>query len=102
MEGQMEPAGLASVELARRLGSWEKLDAAEALIMPEVLEIALRKNDKARNHFAAFPASVKKGIYHWIIAARRQETIDRRVSETVTLAEKNIRANQLQPKKKNA
>jgi len=42
----------------------------------------------------AFPASVKKGIYQWISSAKTDATREKRIFETVSLAEKNIRANQ--------
>ena len=45
-------------------------------------------------YFDAFPRSVKRAILEWIASAKRTETRANRIEETVTKAEKNIRANQ--------
>jgi uncharacterized protein YdeI (YjbR/CyaY-like superfamily) len=92
--GLMKPAGIASVETAKANGSWTSIDNVEAMIMPEELELALSTNPTASVFFTAFPASVKKGIYQWIVSAKTEITRMKRVLETVDLAGKNIRANQ--------
>jgi uncharacterized protein YdeI (YjbR/CyaY-like superfamily) len=92
--GLMMPAGLAKIEAAKKDGSWTVLDAIEELIMPDDLQRALKSNPTASDFFNAFPPGVKKGIYQWIISAKREETRSKRIAETVTLAQKNIRANQ--------
>lgn len=92
--GQMTPAGLAKVEAAHQDGSWNALDAVEALEIPPDLAAALDANKPARQNFEAFPRSVKRGILEWIANARRPETRAKRVDETATLAAQNIRANQ--------
>ncbi|HNB42464.1 MAG TPA: YdeI/OmpD-associated family protein [Anaerolineales bacterium] len=92
--GLMAPAGLAKVEAAKKDGSWNALDGVEALEIPPDLAKALSKNKTAKEYFEAFPRSVKRGILEWILNAKRPETRAKRIEETVTLAEKNIRANQ--------
>jgi len=92
--GLMAPAGLAKVEAAKRDGSWNALDAVEALTIPPDLEAALATNETARVHFSAFPRSVKRGILEWIVSAKKPETRAKRIQETVTLAAENKRANQ--------
>jgi len=92
--GRMAPAGLAKVEAAKRDGSWNALDAVEALELPADFEAALAGSQNARQNFEAFPRSVKKGILGWIASARTPETRAKRLEETVRLAEENIRANQ--------
>ena len=94
--GLMTPAGLEKIETAKQDGSWNALDAVEELEIPPDLEAALALYDSARQHFDAFPRSVKRGILEWIAGARRPETRARRVAETARLAEDNIRANQWQ------
>jgi uncharacterized protein YdeI (YjbR/CyaY-like superfamily) len=96
-EKRMTKAGLAKIEAAKQDGSWAALDAIET--MPPDLQKALQKNTKAKVNFDAFPPGVKKGIYQWIISARRNETRLARIADTVALAAKNIRANQWTPKK---
>jgi uncharacterized protein YdeI (YjbR/CyaY-like superfamily) len=90
----MSAAGLAKVEAAKQDGSWNALDAVEALEIPSDLEKAFSKNKTARGYFEAFPRSVKRAILEWISSAKRPETRAQRIQETVTKAEQNIRANQ--------
>lgn len=96
--GLMMPAGIRAIEIAKENGSWTSIDAVEAMIMPAGLEQAFTGNPTALKNFTAFPASVKKGIYQWIASAKTDSTRTKRVVETVSLAEKNIRANQWQKK----
>jgi len=92
--GLMHPAGLAKVEAAKQDGSWNALDAVEALEIPSDLAKAFSKNKTAWGYFEAFPRSAKRAILEWISSAKKPETRAKRIEETVTLAEKNIRANQ--------
>ncbi len=93
-EGRMAPAGLAKVEAARLDGSWDALNEIEDLVIPADLAKMLEGNPTAKAHFEAFPRSVKRAILEWIASAKRPETRQKRIEETVRLAEKNIRANQ--------
>lgn len=90
----MAPAGLAKVEAAKKDGSWNALDSVAALEIPPDLARAFSKNKTAKEYFEAFPRSVKGAILQWLIGAKRPETRAKRIEETVTKAEKNIRANQ--------
>ena len=96
--GLMCPAGLAKIEAAKTDGSWNSLDAVEALELPNDLVQALASYPFATEHFAAFPRSVKRSILEWISTARRPETRAARVAETARLANENIRANQWRKK----
>jgi uncharacterized protein YdeI (YjbR/CyaY-like superfamily) len=89
----MAAAGLAKVEAAKRDGSWNALDAVEALEIPPDLATAFGGNALADERFAAFPRSVKRGILEWIAVAKRPETRAKRIAETVRLAAENQRAN---------
>jgi uncharacterized protein YdeI (YjbR/CyaY-like superfamily) len=92
-QGLMTPAGLARIEAAKQDGSWNSLDAIEDLIVPPDLEAALAANEAARANFDAFPPSSQKMILFWVASAKRPETRAKRITETVTLAAQNIRAN---------
>ena len=92
--GRMTDAGLVKIEAARQDGSWNALDAVEALEIPPDLGKALAEHGAARQNFEAFPPSVKKGILGWISTAKRPETRSKRIEETARLAAENIRANQ--------
>jgi len=92
-EGRMATPGLAKVRAAKRDGSWTLLDAVEALEVPADLARALAAS-RGREHFDAFPPSVKKQLLEWVRCAKKQETRDKRVAEIARLAAMNIRANQ--------
>ena len=93
-EGLMHPAGLAAVELAKRIGTWAALDAVEQLVEPQDLAAALDKEPVARAEWDGFPRSTKRAILEWITSAKTLETRQRRIGETVTEAKVGRRANQ--------
>ncbi|MFP2924340.1 YdeI/OmpD-associated family protein [Pyxidicoccus sp. 3LG] len=92
--GLMAPRGLEMVELAKQRGTWDALNDVEALVEPEDLKARLDRSANARTHWDAFPRSVKRAILDWIRNAKRPETRQKRIDETVTQAAKNVRANQ--------
>ncbi|MFZ4509079.1 MAG: YdeI/OmpD-associated family protein [Fimbriimonas sp.] len=92
--GKMQPAGLAKIEAAKLDGSWSKLDAVDALEVPDDLANALGGYPQARENWDQFPPSTRRGILEWILNAKRPETRRQRVEETVRLAGLNERANQ--------
>lgn len=91
-QGLMTEAGQAKIDAAKNDGSWNKLDAIENLEMPKDLEKALQANEVANKNFDAFSSSVKKGIFTWIESAKRIETKQKRIDETVELAARNKKA----------
>lgn len=97
-ENKMTAAGLAKIEAAKKDGSWTVLDKIEALEMPKALKRAFTKNKTALKNFNEFPSSVKKQNYHWIQSAKTIITLEKRITEIITLAEKNQRANQWKPR----
>ena len=99
-EGKMTEFGLAKIERAKIDGSWEVLDEIEELIMPAPLQKALKGKKVAATNFNNFPPSVKKAIYQWIISAKTEQTVEKRVKETVEKAAENVRANQWKPSTK--
>lgn len=97
-QGLMTEAGMRKIEAAKKDGSWEALKDIDEMRMPGDLKKALAVNKAARTNFEQFPPSAKKNIYLWIKTAKKLETRAKRVSDTVALAVKNIRANQYRPK----
>ncbi len=91
-EGRMTDAGRRVIEVARANGSWSILDDVDALLVPEDLRTALSCNSRAEHNFDAFPPSAKKMILYWLKSAKRPDTRQRRIAETVRLAAENIRA----------
>lgn len=93
-EGRMAPAGRKVVEAAKADGTWQLLDAVEDLIVPDDLMAAFAANPGSSDHWEAFPRSVRRSILVWIVQAKKEETRDRRVNETATMAARGERANQ--------
>ena len=91
-EGHMTSVGLAKIEAAKKDGSWNKLDEIDRLLMPADLLDQLSANAEAKRNFAAFSTSSKKMIMFWIASAKRDETRQKRIEETVRLAAQNIKA----------
>jgi uncharacterized protein YdeI (YjbR/CyaY-like superfamily) len=97
-EGKMKLQGMAMIELAKNSGTWTALEKVDALELPPELTTLFAKHKTAKKNFQAFPPSTKKGILDWIYQAKTDETKMKRIEQTVSLAEKNIRANQYTPK----
>ncbi|RUT03593.1 hypothetical protein DSM106972_052320 [Dulcicalothrix desertica PCC 7102] len=85
----MTEAGLIKIEAAKLDGSWTSLDAIEALIIPDDLQLALQANEIAFQNFQAFSNTSKKNILSWITSARRLETRLNRIEQTVNAAAQN-------------
>ncbi|MEH2351649.1 YdeI/OmpD-associated family protein [Nostoc sp.] len=88
-QGLMTTVGLAKIEAAKENGSWESLDAIEALIIPLDLKQALEANTTAKGYFEAFNNSSKKNILFWIDSAKRPETRLKRIVQTINSAATN-------------
>jgi uncharacterized protein YdeI (YjbR/CyaY-like superfamily) len=93
-EGLMHEAGLASIALAKKTGTWTALDKVDNLVLPDAMQKLLQKNKKALTNWEAFPFSTKRGVLEWIYNAKQEATMLKRIEETVQLAAKNERANQ--------
>jgi len=92
-KGLITKAGIEAIETAKRSGTWTALDKVEAMTIPEDLQKAFDKNKTAFMYFDKFPPSSKRIILEWILNAKRTETRQQRITTTVELATKNIRAN---------
>jgi uncharacterized protein YdeI (YjbR/CyaY-like superfamily) len=86
--GLMAEAGRRVVEAARSDGSWARLEAAEAMVVPDDLAVALAERPGAGEHFDAYSASARKGILGWIALAVRPQTRAARVARVADAAER--------------
>ncbi len=91
--GQMTPVGLAKIEAAKLDGSWDTLNDSDNLVIPPDLEAALLVNPVAHENFHKFSPSSRKVILYWIGSAKRPETRQKHLAETVRLAALGKRAN---------
>jgi uncharacterized protein YdeI (YjbR/CyaY-like superfamily) len=84
--GLMTEAGRRTVELARANGSWESLDAIDALVVPDDLTAALAGHPGAREQFDASSASVRRMALAWVYQAKRPATRAARVGQIAAIA----------------
>jgi uncharacterized protein YdeI (YjbR/CyaY-like superfamily) len=89
----MMPAGFELIAIAKQIGTWTALDTVENIEVPNDLQAALDGNKIAAENWDKFSRSSKRGILEWILNAKKPETRQRRIDETVRLAAENIKAN---------
>jgi len=97
-QGLMTPAGQRMIDHAKKAGTWAESVKTEKSLIPSDLKQRLDKNSKAFENFQKFPPSSKQLILRWILSAKKPETRQKRIEETVALAVINIRANHYTPK----
>lgn len=90
--GQMTSAGQQAIDLAKQNGSWNTLNASDNLEIPDDLKNAFAKHKLAKTNFDAFSASAKRILLEWIFSAKRPETREKRIRETVEAASQNRKA----------
>ena len=91
-QGLMCEPGLAKVAAAKESGLWEKLDRPEmSFEIPRELKKALAKNKKAKTFFDQLGPSYQKQFIGWIAVAKRQETKERRIKESIALLQQGKR-----------
>ena len=89
-QGRMTEAGLKSIEEAKRHGTWSKrLIRENPTKIPADLKRALVSNKAAGRNFENLAPSYRKHFISWITSAKRDETRQRRIKETVRLASQN-------------
>lgn len=92
-QGQMTASGQKLIDLAKQTGTWDALVEVQNSVIPDDLQNRLNENNKALENFLAFPPSSKRIILEWILNAKKEETRQKRIDETVRLAADNIKAN---------
>ncbi len=84
-------AGYDSIEIAKKNGSWTILDAVEALVIPEDLEAEFAGKAGSKDFFMSWSKSVRKAILQWLVLAKQPQTRQKRITEIVESASKNIK-----------
>ncbi|MXV52643.1 hypothetical protein GS399_16840 [Pedobacter sp. HMF7647] len=97
-KGLMTDAGMEMIKLAKQTGTWTALEEVDNLALPADLAKLLSLNKTANANWDAFSASSKKAILQWILNAKQAATRQKRIEETVRLAEQNVKANEWKPK----
>ncbi len=93
-EGLMTESGLIGIEIAKKNGSWNILDEAEALIVPPDLKAAFSKFPEAETYFQALSRTDKRNILQWLVLAKKEETRKKRIEEIVSLAKEKKKPKQ--------
>ena len=88
-EGRMRPPGMKTIEVARRNGRWDKGVTPPQVddSLPEALLGAFQDHPRARDHYFAMAPRAQKQFNIWINMARRAETVQKRVDESIRLLE---------------
>lgn len=92
-KGLMMPEGQAMIALAKKTGTWDALNEAQSDVLPDDLQKLFNKHKTAFKNFQAFAPSSRRLILEWILQAKRPETRQKRIEQTVALAADNIKAN---------
>jgi len=87
--GLMTPHGMRLVEAAKASGRWEKpVDKPQLDFEPHpAFETALKQNPKARETFENLAPTYQKQYLGWIEVARREDTRQKRIKESIHLLE---------------
>jgi uncharacterized protein YdeI (YjbR/CyaY-like superfamily) len=84
--GEMKPAGLREIERAKADGRWEAAyEPASTATIPDDLERALAKSDRAREFFAGLDSRNRYAIIYRIQDAKKPETRSRRIATFVAM-----------------
>ena len=88
--GEVKPAGLKAIELAKQDGRWEAAyDSQKTMSVPDDFQAALEKNKKAKAFFATLNSVNRYAILFRIQTAKKAETRARRIQQSVEMLERN-------------
>jgi uncharacterized protein YdeI (YjbR/CyaY-like superfamily) len=91
-EGRMTDAGLAKIQAARKSGLWEQTGRPRiSFDIPSEFAKALDNNKKAKENYDKLAPSYRKHYIGWIQAAKRDETKEKRIRESIFLLAKGKR-----------
>ena len=83
----MTDAGLRAVELAKKNGAWSLLEPVDALIVPEDLELALRRSTRAREAYEVLSNAAKRSVLYSLYSAKREDTRAKRLAKALAALE---------------
>jgi len=88
-QGRMTEAGMAVIKEAKKTGLWNQdVRPQISFEVPPEFAKALARNKKAKKNFDQLAASYRKFYIGWIAMAKRPETKERRIVESIALLEK--------------
>lgn len=87
-ENRMMPAGMAKIEIAKQNGQWDQTDQPRIQFeMPAEFQAALEQHLKAQEFFNTLTKTDQKQYNTWIATAKRPETRENRITESIELLE---------------
>jgi uncharacterized protein YdeI (YjbR/CyaY-like superfamily) len=87
--GQMQPAGLAAVKLAKQDGRWEAAyDSQGTITIPDDFKSGLETNPKAKDFFESLTSAKRYSFLFRIQTAKKPETRQKRIRQFVEMLEK--------------
>jgi uncharacterized protein YdeI (YjbR/CyaY-like superfamily) len=88
--GLMTAAGIKMVEIAKKTGKWDKpVKSPDTHELHPEFEKVLKTHPKAKKYFYNLAPSYRKHYTGWISAAKREETLKKRIKEAIALLNKN-------------
>ncbi len=90
-DGKMKTAGIELVEFAKQNGNWDKVVTKPEIdyTMPKEFQNELKRNPQAEDYFNQLNIRHQKEYLVWIIMAKRKETRERRIKESIRLLSNN-------------
>ena len=86
--GQMQPAGLAAIELAKQDGRWDAAyDSARSATVPSDFQAALDENLRAKAFFATLNRGNRYAILFRLQTAKKAETRLKRIQQFIKMLE---------------
>jgi uncharacterized protein YdeI (YjbR/CyaY-like superfamily) len=83
-QGRMTEAGLAAVREAQASGAWKAaLRREDPTWLPDELRVALDADELLRQSWERLAPSHRKQYIWWITSAKKAETLQRRIAETL-------------------
>lgn len=87
--GAMAEAGSKTIEIAKSNGSWDRVIAStQQFEMPVEFQAALSDNKNAKDFFDSLTPAYQRQYVGWIGSAKRPETSQKRVKESMVLLSK--------------
>jgi uncharacterized protein YdeI (YjbR/CyaY-like superfamily) len=88
-EGRMAPAGLASIEAAKKDGRWDRAYASPSRAeVPDDLRVAFQKKPKAKAFFETLDSRNRYAVLYRIHMANKPETRAKRIEQFVAMLAK--------------
>jgi len=85
-EGRLHPAGRAAIAAAKAAGRWDKTAEVDALVVPDDLVDALRRQSSAEAFFLGAAPSYRRNVLRWLHGAKRDETRAARIKRIVEVS----------------